>query len=284
MLTTLILSDIHFGMAEVPCGRPPRRPEALAPLLHGVDALILNGDTADIHHARRKKDALLLRDAWLSMASRAGISVTLINGNHDDDPGQVDHVELFDGLVFVTHGHAFGDSMLPWTPTHKIIEETLIRARERNPKTLAGYLRSAGEAAMAQWADPAAHNEPNALISIGLNPWRVARVLAWWRTFPREAAAFMDQFCPNAKLLVSGHSHRAGSWLVTAAGGVTARHILNTGGFTFPSSPRAVVIEETPKELSVALRAIRHGQGRYELAPHADASCWRIQRPASATR
>ena len=62
------------------------------------------------------------------------------------------------------------------------------------------------------------------------------------------------------------------------------RHVINTGGFTFPSSPRAVVIEDSPTELAVELRAIRHRGGRYVLDSRVDASCWRIQRPASDAR
>ncbi|MSQ89909.1 MAG: hypothetical protein EXS01_00740 [Phycisphaerales bacterium] len=284
MPRTLILSDLHLGMPEVPCGRPQRTPQSLAPLLDEADRLILNGDSADIHHNHRREPAVRMLEEFLALASRARICVTQVNGNHDDDPTHVDHIDLFDGAVFVTHGHAFGDSMLPWTPAHKVIGETMRIARARNPKTIEGFLRAAGEAAMAQWNDPAVHNEPTALISIGLNPWRVARVLTWWRAYPRAAAAFVDRFRPEAKLLVCGHSHRAGSWMVRnpRTGGV--RHILNTGGFTFPSSPRAVVIDDSPTTLSIELRAILHRGGRYKLAPRASESCWRIQRPASATR
>ncbi len=284
MPRTLILSDLHLGLPDVPCGRPPRTPETLAPLFQASDRVILNGDTADIHHIHHREQALKLLDATLNLAARCGVSVTRINGNHDYDPAQLDFVDLFDGAILVTHGHAFSDSMLPWTPAHKIISRTLFTARERNEKTLEGFLAAAGEASMSQWNEPVTYTEPTALISIGLNPFRVAKVLAWWRKYPREAAHFVDRFRPAAKLLVCGHSHRAGSWLVGATPTSTRRHVINTGGFTFPSSPRAVLIDDSATELSVELRAIRHRGGRYVLDSRVETSCWRIQRPASDAR
>lgn len=281
MPRTLILSDLHLGLPDVPCGRPPRTPQTLAPLLDQSDHLILNGDIADIHHIHHREQALKLLDATLNLAARAGISVTRINGNHDFDPTQLDFADLFDGAILVTHGHAFSDSMLPWTPAHKAISRTLFAARERNQRTFEGFLSAAGEAAMSQWSEPATYREPTALISIGLNPWRVAKVLAWWRKFPREAALFADRFRPDARLVVCGHSHRAGSWMVAATPAGIPRHVLNTGGFTFPSSPRAVLIDDSPTELQIEMRAISHRGGRYTLDSRVEASCWRIQRPAS---
>ncbi|MSR70193.1 MAG: hypothetical protein EXS17_07600 [Phycisphaerales bacterium] len=282
MARTLILSDLHFGLPEVPCGRPPRTPATLAALLNEADHLILNGDIADIHHQHRGAHGMTLLDEWLGMVARAGIEVTRINGNHDFDPAQPDFVDLFAGAFFVTHGHAFGKSMLPWTTAHRVVSESLSAARARNPKTLEGDLAAAGEAAMAQWGEAISHSEPTALVSIGMNPWRVARVLAWWRQFPREAAAYADRFRPNAQVVVCGHSHRAGAWSIASSAGATRRRILNTGGFTFPSSPHAVLIDDSARELRVSLRAIRARRGRYQLAAECPASCWRIQRPASA--
>lgn len=284
MTRTLILSDLHLGLPDVPCGRPPRTPETLAPLFESIDRLILNGDAADIHHIHHRDRALKLLDATLNLAARRGISVTRINGNHDYDPAQLDFVDLFDGAILVTHGHAFSDSMLPWTPAHKVISRTLFAARERNEKTLEGFLAAAGEASMSQWNEPVTYTEPTALISIGLNPFRVAKVLAWWRKYPREAAHFVDRFRPAAKLLVCGHSHRAGSWMTGATLTSIPRHVINTGGFTFPSSPRAVLIEDSSTDVAVELRAILHRRGSYVLDSRVDASCWRIQRPASDAR
>ncbi len=283
MARTLILSDLHFGLPEVPCGRPPRTPATLAPLLAESDHLILNGDIADIHHLHRGDHGLTLLDEWLGMIDRAGITLTQINGNHDFNPARSNFADLFGGAVFVTHGHAFGESMLPWTPAHRVVSETLRAARARNPQTLEGDLAAAGEAAMAQWGETISHNEPTALISIGMNPWRVARVLAWWRQFPHEAARYADRFRPHAQIVVCGHSHRAGAWSIASSTGAMRRRILNTGGFTFPSSPHAVVIDETATELVVSMRAIRARRGLYELAGERSESCWRIQRPASAS-
>ncbi len=283
MARTLILSDLHFGLPEVPCGRPPRTPATLAPLLNECDHLVLNGDIADIHHLHRGGRGLELRDVWRGMIERAGIALTEINGNHDFEPARSNFADLFGGVIFVTHGHAFGESMLPWTPAHRIVRETLRAARARNPKTLEGDLAAAGEAAMAQWGEAISHNEPTALISIGMNPWRVARVLAWWRRFPGEAASYAERFRPQAQIVVCGHSHRAGRWLIASSDGGTRRRILNTGGFTFPSSPHAVVIDDSATELRVSMRAIRARRGHYELSGERSASCWRIQRPASAS-
>ncbi len=284
MARTLILSDLHLGLPEVPCGRPARTPDSLAPLLNNCDHLVLNGDIADVHNVHRRENGMALLDQLLGMIGRAGILLTRVNGNHDFDASQKNFVDLYGGVVFVTHGHAFGASMLPWTPAHRVVRETLRAARARNDKTLEGDLAAAGEAAMAQWSEARSHNEPTALISIGLNPWRVARVLAWWRTFPREAARYAERFRPEAQIVVCGHSHRAGIWSIASAQSAAPKRVLNTGGFTFPSSPHAVVIDDDARELLVQMRAIRARRGRYELAAESPVSCWRIQRPAASSR
>lgn len=284
MARTLILSDIHLGFPDVPCGRPARSAQSLAPLFDSADHLIFNGDTADIHHDYHRDNALRMLEETMNIASRSGVMITRINGNHDFDPAQVDFVDLFAGTILVTHGHGFGESMVPWTPAHAQIARALHVARERYPNSIDGFLRAAGEAAMLQWRDAATYREPTALLSIGLNPRRILRVISWWRKFPREAMDFADRFRPDARVIVCGHSHRGGSWMAASASTGIQRRVLNTGGFTFPSSPRAVIIDDSPSDIDIELRAIVHGRGRYTLGERRDASCWRIHRPASNAR
>ncbi len=280
----LILSDIHLGLDEFPSFRPARTAESLAPLIAETDQLVLNGDTSQPHHVHRSGASSRLLDDLLDRASRERVCVVLINGNHDFSPSQPDFLELFEGAIFVTHGHAFGDSMIPWTHAHSVVMRELAIARARNPETMEGILRAAGEASMAQWSASAPFREPTSLLSIGFNPVRVARVLSWWRTYPRKAAEFLDRFRRDCQILVCGHSHRSGSWHVAATKGGTPHHVLNTGSFMFPSSPRAVCVDSTATDVAVELRAIIGVSGRYALAPRSPASCWRIQRPTSATR
>ncbi len=278
-----------MGMPKVAFASPPRTSQSLAQVIGACDHLILNGDTAETLHMQRREASLRLVDELLESASRAGVALTRINGNHDFDAGGIDFVELFGGAVFVTHGHAFSESILPWTAAAGAIARELVRARERNPKSMEGFLRAASEAAAVQWSDPRTYKEPSALLSIGLHPTRVAKVLAWWRRYPQDAARFADRFRPACSVIVCGHSHRGGAWQVqsidsAASPAPAARQILNTGSFTFPSSPRAVVIDASASEISVELRAVIHRGGRYLLAPRVEASCWRIQLPQAAAR
>lgn len=275
---TLILSDLHLGLPDVPCGRPIRTPESIEPLLEGIDRLVLNGDTADIHQPRYMELARKLLEQLTAMVARKGIQLVRISGNHDFDEANLSYLELGWGRIMVTHGHAFGKSMLPWTPAFDVIEKALSAARDRHPKSLEGALAAANEAAMAQWDHPATNREPTALVSIGTNPWRVYQVLKWWRTFPHEAAAFVRQFRPTCELVVCGHSHRSGDWSIELEKSSRCR-ILNTGSFSFPSTPRGVIIVEDSHCSQVEMRTIVAHKGRYAFAPGDSASRVRIQRP-----
>ena len=72
--------------------------------------------------------------------------------------------------------------------------------------------------------------------------------------------------------MASGHSHRAGAWLVRG------RLVLNTGSFTFPGQPHAVTIDRD--EVALVPLARRGGEWRQDAAGR---RAWRIDAVASAT-
>jgi predicted phosphodiesterase len=273
-MRTLILSDIHLGLPGVAGLRPRRSAATLEPLLWGFSAVILNGDTADIHQPRCAPDAQRLLNELRESARRAKVEVVEVCGNHDVAETSRTHALLAGGSVLVSHGHAFSARMLPWVSATGEMNRRFAEALAHNPDTIEGAVRAANEGALVQWSDEHAADEPTALWSIGRSPARVLSVLRWWREYPRDAARFADRYSPQAKVVICGHSHRAGAWRIASAHGAPVRLILNTGSFSFPGRPFGAIVDE--QEGTVELRRIHARQGRYELAPRSDANCWRI--------
>ncbi|MSR28997.1 MAG: hypothetical protein EXS03_05405 [Phycisphaerales bacterium] len=275
-MRTLILSDIHLGLPDFPLSRLARSARTLEPLLEAADCVILNGDTADIHQPRLKDRALELYRELESMAERKGVQLLTVCGNHDVGLSPLTHVELESGAVLVTHGHAFSERMLPWVPASAEMNRVFRSAAEQYPKTVAGAVRSANDAAMVQWSDERSLEEPTALLAIGTQPMRVLSVLRWWREYPCDAARFAQRYSPATRFVVCGHSHRAGAWKIGAVGDASRRVILNTGSFGFPSRPAAAIVTSTSEGSEIELRRISVRSGRYSLAPRSAPSSWRI--------
>ncbi|MBL9141630.1 MAG: hypothetical protein JNK53_07170 [Phycisphaerae bacterium] len=76
---------------------------------------------------------------------------------------------------------------------------------------------------------------------------------------------------PGANIVVCGHSHRAGAWWVRGC------LVLNTGCFTFPGTPHAVLLEGD--EVVLAPLERRNAQWRYMVEAR---RAWRMGAIASA--
>ena len=276
-MRTLIRSDIHLGLPEPFPGRLGRSPATLSPLLEAADRVVLNGDAADTQHPSHRAQGIELLEQLAALATRKGVDLIRISGNHDVEETALTHIELARGKILVTHGHAFSASMLPWVPASGAMNRVFAEALGRNPPTVEGAVRAANDAALVQWSDERSVDEPTALLAIGLRPTRVLSVLAWWRKYPRDAARFAQRYAPSAQFVVCGHSHRAGAWSIATDGGAR-RWILNTGSFSFPSRPHAVIVteEDGGAGTSLEMRRIVQRRGGYTLAEESRASSWRI--------
>ncbi|MBM4112416.1 MAG: hypothetical protein FJ253_03430 [Phycisphaerae bacterium] len=250
---TLILSDLHLG-------KGPCHAAALAPLLDGIDRLVLNGDSAELHLPGAQANAREELDLLHAECGRRGVAIDCLEGNHDLGISDRKHLLLDAGRVLVTHGDVFDPCVAPWAPwaaeARRAVERTLASMPPAKRDSLEGHLAAARAAAACEWADPRLALRHSGALSLCLRPVAVMQVLAYWRRYPRLAADFARRFLPQVQVIVCGHSHRPGAWRVDG------RLVINTGHFEFPAKPCAVRIESG----TVELRGINRSQRGYRLA------------------
>lgn len=233
----LIISDMHLGRAGMVATA-----DELAPLIEAVDILVVNGDTAELHidewaaTARRELGALHER------CRRSETRLVLLSGNHDPGLSPHRHLMLAGESVFVTHGDAVDPAVAPWSDSARLIRD---RRREveasQTPAerdSLAGVFRACREAAEAEWEVHGDLGEPTTILDTLRKPRKIAAITRYWVQNPRRMNAFADRFAPNSRVVIVGHSHRAGIRRIGS------RDVINTGAFGVPGPALGVLIDE----------------------------------------
>lgn len=235
MQRTLILSDLHLGR---PGGA--RSARAFEALVAQFDRVIVNGDAAELHHARFQRDAALELDLFRDLCFSRGIRLDLIAGNHDAFVSDVRSLALADDAIYITHGDAFHPAIAPWSPYAASMRQTYVRTLNATPSGMAedaARFAAAREASLAEWRTMGEGAHVSTLANMAVRPHRVLSVLFYWTRFPALAAGWAARFAPRAGTMLVGHSHRA---FVKDIGGL---RVVNTGSFGFPGKPHAVVLE-----------------------------------------
>ena len=229
---TLILSDIHFCKKSSTCTDAVQ----LRSLWQDCSTLILNGDTTQefgMHSAEQSKKCT---DELVRLATEDGVSTILICGNHDPQYKN-HHVWLQDSSVLVTHGHIAFEGVAPWSwrAPHiaKAKETYLAESGDGFEEQLVAIQKASTDAATGAFHS----RRPSTFGLICIAIPCALKVLIGWASFPTRMYKWATKYAPSAKVIITGHTHRAGTW---KRGGTT---IINTGCFGFPSHPRAVVIE-----------------------------------------
>ncbi|MFM7260723.1 MAG: hypothetical protein ACKO3W_08975 [bacterium] len=252
---TLILSDLHLGR---PGGaRDARSFEAL---VADFDRVIVNGDVAELHHARFQRDAEIQLELFRDLCLTRGIRLDLIAGNHDAFVSDLRALDLADGAVYITHGDAFHPAIAPWSPyaasMRRSYADAMAATKPGIPEDEARFA-AAREASLAEWRTMGEGAHVSTLTNMAVRPHRVLAVLAYWARFPAVAAGWAERFAPQAGTMIVGHSHRA---FVKSIGGLK---IVNTGSFGFPGKPHAAVLEGSTARVH---RIVDHTP-HYKLAP-----------------
>lgn len=271
-----ILSDLHYGDIASPLTSLP----SLAPLFEGADQIILNGDSLDTRPSKRPQRTQALRHELNSFFASAAPPVTFVTGNHDPDISSTHACDLADGNVFVLHGDAIFDDLVPWSQDAPLARRLLAAELAAIPPEQRSELQSIlGACRRAAAAIPQRHqSEPHGLkylLAFAKDtvwpPLRVFRVLRAWRDAPQRAAAFATRHRPQARFVVMGHTHRFG--ISRTRSGVT---ILNTGSICPPR--RAGVVDVTDDH--IVLRSIERHSGKFRLgAPLASFSLAQHSQP-----
>jgi UDP-2,3-diacylglucosamine pyrophosphatase LpxH len=253
----VILSDLHLGRPRHSAGSA----EKLRPLWQGATQLILNGDTAEVHHKDQWSQAARQVLRLFDMCEEDGAHLTLISGNHDPFLSDVRALGLAGGQVFVTHGDAFHPAVAPWSPRaahmRRAFAKALALLDPESRGSLEDHLEASQHAGHAEWQVLADVEQRPSLWSLIVHPFAFAASMRWWRLYPGLAAAFATRHAPHARYVVSGHTH------FSSIRNIGGRTIINTGGFGMHRKPLAVVIEND----EVRVHKIGRSGDLFVLAP-----------------
>ncbi len=230
----LILSDLHMG------ARPGQTPTAsqLRPLWKGMDRLVLNGDAAELHHARCVDEAEAQSRAMVDACTEDGVGVCAIAGNHDPFISRLARLSLRDDRVLITHGHTIHRTEPKPLVSGQILEAGDERSMAAEHRLDRIGLDAALERSRELQPPPEEFDTPqNFLGSIGYGLSRPAvllKIIRYWHNFPRWSVRYAQQVQPAAQVVIVGHSHRHGIWRIGS------RLVVNTGSPTWPGRPWAV--------------------------------------------
>lgn len=248
-----ILSDLHFFDAA----SRVRRLEQLDPLLSGIDALVLNGDTCDTESDLKPEQTAAVTGFFNARVP----AVTYVTGNHDPTISDTHELLLAGGLVWVTHGDVFFADATPWCTQQpelaRRISGRLAAESAAERHTVATRLRVHREACrgLPPAFDSALTSPAARLHRLCLTlfpPRKVLAMLRAWRDTPRLAAELAAAQRPSARVIVSGHIHHAGVWPRP-----DGRVVVNTGTFGPPRG--ALVVDLDDHRLVVRRVAERRG-------------------------
>lgn len=237
-MKTRILSDLHLGHSASRLTDPAM----LAPLLEGVDHLVLAGDIWQQRKMGENRErARILFEKLLAMLAEREISVDLLRGNHDPEGGS-GVAWLADRQVLVTHGDAVYDDATPWSreigsyreAVHAIVE----KYRSRSHRAAACADR-AKEIALTIRVVPLPKLPPplNFFITAIWPLHRPFEMMRVWRGMGERGLEFLRHSGEGAQVLVCGHFHRTGTW--EGKGDL----MINTGSFMKGSGTWMVDLE-----------------------------------------
>lgn len=257
---TLILSDLHLGHHASLI----KDPEQLAPVFREAKTVVLNGDTAELRHQIDRPVGRGLAAHVARVCHSSGAKAIFINGNHDPVISHLDHLDLAEGQILVTHGDMLFLGVAPWSRQAYAYRRVHLRALEHlGPDALLSFEKrllatKRTSLKLQLLEEPTTRSR---LPGVGLivrqlwPPFRPFMILhAWWNT-PKLGARLLQAFRPDARYLVIGHTHYPGCW---NSGG---RVIINTGSFVLNFGAFAVLVNDKGFEI----RKIQRSQKNFVL-------------------
>jgi predicted phosphodiesterase len=256
----LILSDLHLGH------RASRIDDAsrLESLIRPFRTAIFNGDTAEVWYAADRPRGRKLTADLARFCHQVGCKAIFVNGNHDPDISEVNHLDLHGGALLVTHGDILFLGVAPWSKEAKrylsahrrILKDLGEDALGSFEHQLLANKRASLELQM--WENPAKAGSLPGLRLLIQQAWPPTRpfkiACAWWQT-PALAADLMKLFRPQAQVVLIGHTHHPGVWRRSG------RIIINTGSFLNYMSAQAAILEGERLEV----RPVNQRNGNFTL-------------------
>ena len=211
-----VISDLHLGHER--CEAPAVA--ELAPLLKGIQYLIVAGDMAETRPCDWQPRGLKLRQEFRELCRTHGVRLIELAGNHDPDIIPM-VASLWEGQTIIMHGHAICKKLIEQYPdANSNLEQRLKLSR-----------------AMSQLIAPIMRREGirNPLLRGFMHcfwpPQRPIGIVWGWIISARKANSFMNRYFPQSKNLILGHFHRSGRWQFGS------RTIANTGAWFCHATP-----------------------------------------------
>ena len=224
-----VFSDLHLGHKVSRIGQV----SALRPLIAGAGTVVFNGDTwqelARPFYDRSKEMLAELK----SLCREEGAKTVFLAGNHDPGWPGPGWVALAEGKIVITHGDAVLFDGSPWKREILVAGRRVLELWDEHP----GAEQDAGQ--RMRLAREIARELCSVEYPLGRTflqrtwdairpPRRALKMIEAWRTQGTASARFCERYFPDAEILLIGHFHRVGCWVING------RRILNTGSFTTP--------------------------------------------------
>ena len=256
-----ILSDLHFGHQATEIDAP----EQLVPVFEESKTVIFNGDTVEMRTERfwnqGRKDLLRIADTCRA----AGTEPVFVNGNHDPDISEFNHIDMAGGAVLVTHGDILFHDISPWSSEAAVMgpeHSRILGELEKDELEDFEHRLSASKRVMMSVSLPDRLKPRDGrqrflatLLYELWPPWKPFQILGVWLRTPHTAVRMAETFRPAAKYIVIGHTHFGGIWELAS------RTVINTGSFLPVFGRTAVQLERDV----LSVRRIDREEGCYRL-------------------
>ena len=251
---TIIISDLHLGHRASQI----RDPEELLPILKEARSVIFNGDTVEMRTTVDRPVGRHMAAVIARLCHSIGCRPTFVNGNHDPAVSKIDHLDLMDGQILVTHGDILFLGVAPWSRQALAYRKIHLRALANlGPDALMNFekrlLAAKRTSIKLQLMERPVTEHSKApklavLVQQFWPPHRPFMILRAWLQTPTLAARLCDLFRPNAKYVIVGHTHYPGFW---KRGPVT---VINTGSYVLHFGALAVLLEGESIEIRKVIK------------------------------
>jgi len=251
---TIIISDLHLGHRASQI----RDPEELVPILKEARSVVFNGDTVEMRTPVDRPVGRHMAAVVARLCHSIGCRATFINGNHDPAVSRIDHLDLMDGRILVTHGDILFLGVAPWSRQALAYRKIHLRALANlGPDALMNFekrLLAAKRTSIKLQLMERPVTEQSKAPKIGVlvaQFWPLHRpfmILRAWLQTPTLAARLCDLFRPNAKYVLVGHTHYPGCW---KRGPVT---VVNTGSYVLHFGALAVLLDGESIEIRKVIK------------------------------
>jgi predicted phosphodiesterase len=251
---TIIISDLHLGHRASQI----RDPEELVPILKEARSVIFNGDTVEMRTPVDRPVGRHMAAVVARLCHSIGCRATFINGNHDPAVSKIDHLDLMDGRILVTHGDILFLGVAPWSRQALAYRKIHLRALANlGPDALMNFekrlLATKRTSIKLQLMERPLTEHSKApklgvLVRQFWPPHRPFMILHAWLQTPTLAARLCDLFRPNAKYVMVGHTHYPGCWKRDP---VT---VINTGSYVLHFGALAVLLDGESIEIRKVIK------------------------------